>query len=290
MTKAVFTISPSSIYDDLPEEKYHFPKTYLRQAESTIGDWIIYYEPRRTEGQTSSAGLQAYFAVAKVERITPDQENIGHYYAHLSNFLSFDSPVPFREGNHYFESRLRKDDGTTNKGAFGRAVRNITDSEYRLILQHGFTKSLNEIDPEENIHTSEDRPIYEQLIKRPFRDRAFRKTIKSAYDQTCAVTGFKLVNPRGNSEVEAAHIKPVEFQGPDSPRNGIALTRTAHWLLDNGLITFEDNLNLVVSDKVPSEIGARLFTSPRRATPPNDSSLSPHPYFLRWHRENTFQN
>jgi len=50
MTNAVFTASASSIYDDLIEERYHFPKTYLRQVEEAVGDWIVYYEPRRTTG------------------------------------------------------------------------------------------------------------------------------------------------------------------------------------------------------------------------------------------------
>jgi putative restriction endonuclease len=47
VTKAVFTSKIEPSYDDLPEERYHFPRTYLRQAEAALGDWIIYYEPRR---------------------------------------------------------------------------------------------------------------------------------------------------------------------------------------------------------------------------------------------------
>jgi putative restriction endonuclease len=41
MTKVVFTTKIDPTYDDLPEERYHFPRTYLRQAESAIGDWIF---------------------------------------------------------------------------------------------------------------------------------------------------------------------------------------------------------------------------------------------------------
>ncbi len=48
MTKAVFTVKAESGYDDLPEERYHFPRTYLRQVEAALGDLIVYYEPRRT--------------------------------------------------------------------------------------------------------------------------------------------------------------------------------------------------------------------------------------------------
>jgi putative restriction endonuclease len=51
MPKAVFTTKVDPTYDDLREFRYHFPRTYLRIVEAAIGDWIIYYEPRRTTGE-----------------------------------------------------------------------------------------------------------------------------------------------------------------------------------------------------------------------------------------------
>lgn len=45
MSKAVCTTKAEPTYDDLPEFRYHFPRTYLRQVEAALGDWIIYYEP-----------------------------------------------------------------------------------------------------------------------------------------------------------------------------------------------------------------------------------------------------
>ena len=61
--------------------------------------------------------------------------------ASISEFLRFDRAVPFREGARYFEAGLERDDGKTNKGAFGRAVRAISDNEYDLILHAGFTQT-----------------------------------------------------------------------------------------------------------------------------------------------------
>lgn len=46
MVNAVFTASESSAYDDQIEERYHFPNTYLNQVRASLGDYIIYYEPR----------------------------------------------------------------------------------------------------------------------------------------------------------------------------------------------------------------------------------------------------
>ena len=39
MAKAVFTTKVEPTYDDLPEFRYHFPRSYLRQAEAAVGDW-----------------------------------------------------------------------------------------------------------------------------------------------------------------------------------------------------------------------------------------------------------
>src|ERR1700722_12611053 len=102
-------------YDDLPEFQYHFPRTYLRQAEAAVGDWIVYYEPRRTSSDLSShGGRQSYFATAHLDRIDPDPTLADHFYARVSQYLEFDRDVPFRMGERYPESRLRRDDGGTN--------------------------------------------------------------------------------------------------------------------------------------------------------------------------------
>ena len=99
MANAVFTTSESSAYDDQPEIRYHFPRTYLKQAMQAEQDWILYYEPRRTSGPSSSTGRQAYFAAAWVDRIIPDPETPDHFYALIKHYMELDQPVPFRDGD-----------------------------------------------------------------------------------------------------------------------------------------------------------------------------------------------
>ena len=184
MSKIIFTTKNSSSYDDRPEEYYHFPNTYLNQARSAIGDYVIYYEPRRSSvADSSRGGRQAYFATARVDEIVEDRRRAGHYYAIISGFLSFDRPVPFINRGGYYESALRKSDGSTNRGAFGRAVRQIPEVEFDRILKAGFAAELaqfekNHNDPisgfDEPIHPLE-RPVVEMTISRPFRDQAFKR-------------------------------------------------------------------------------------------------------------------
>lgn len=293
MANAIFTTSESSAYDDRIEAWYHFPKTYLRQAEQAVGDLIAYYEPRRTIGPNSTTGRQAYFAVAQLVRIEQDRNLPDHFYAHLTNFLEFDRPVSFREGTHYYESLLRKDDGSTNKGAFGRSVRLIPRDEFERIVQAGFATqpeaweradSVAEPVPEYVI-----RPTVEQVDTRKFRDVAFRRHVRSAYENTCAVTGLRLINGGGRPEVQAAHIRPVEADGPDTVRNGIALTGTVHWLFDRGLLTFDDDYNVLLSPHgVPNDL-EKLIRPDRKLMLPGHPEWRPHTTYLRWHRENRFK-
>jgi putative restriction endonuclease len=299
MTKAVFTTKVDPTYDDLPEEKYQFPRTYLRQAEAAVGDWIIYYEPRRTSGDLSSrGGRQAYFATAKIDRVEPDPIRADRFYAFVSGYLEFESPVPFKEGEHYFEGALARADGKTNKGAFGRAVRFIPDAEYDLILQAGFVRTIGETSnalPVGDEHSSGfaeerlsyDRPIVERMISRPFREAAFALGVKEAYANTCAMTGFNIINGGGRAEVQAAHIRPVARHGPDSIRNGLALSGTIHWMFDRGLVSIDENYSILVArDRLPDPV-TRMFRD--KLLLPERLDQRPHAHFLRYHRDQIFK-
>ena len=294
MTKAVFTASEQSAYDDLIEQRYHFPNKYLRQANAAIGDWIVYYEPRRTSGPFSSDGRQSYFAIAHLERIEPDPKLPDHSYARLIGYAEFDRTVPFKIEEKYFESALLKPDGSTNKGAFGRSVRNLSDAEFDAILAFGFSRQLEPWETAdavaEEVSEYAARPLIERLSVRKYRDEAFRRHVRIAYGNTCAVSGLRLINGGGRPEVQAAHIKPVECDGPDTVRNGLALTGTVHWMFDRGLISIgEDNRVLVSPHGVPEELG-RLIRPDRSLLLPASETARPHPAYLAWHRIHRFKS
>jgi putative restriction endonuclease len=90
VAKAVLTTKVDPTYDDIPEQRYHFPSTYLRQIEASKGDFVIYYEPRRASGDPSSrGGRQAYFATARVVDVRPDPLRVDHFYADIDSYLDF---------------------------------------------------------------------------------------------------------------------------------------------------------------------------------------------------------
>lgn len=94
MAKAILTHKPASIYDDLPEVRYHFPRTTLRQVEAAVGDFVIYYEPGRTGlGDTDRTGRRSYIAVAQVQGVEADTRKAEHFYARMvpGQYVAFDS-------------------------------------------------------------------------------------------------------------------------------------------------------------------------------------------------------
>ena len=295
MSYAVFTAAESSRYDDDITRQYHFPRTYLRQATAAIGGWVVFYEPRRDSGRSSRGGRQAYFAMTRLDRIEPDNESADHHYARLSCYVEFDRPVPFLEGQHYHESALRKADGSTNKGAFGRSIRILPSQEFWAITRAGFAHDLEPWEAQsfkvaEDVPAYVDRPVIEQLISRKFRDEAFRRHVRAAYDKRCAMSGLRLINGGGRPEVQAAHIRPVEADGPDTVRNGMALTGTFHWLFDRGLVTVSDDYRIILSPQgVPDDLD-RLIVPDRRLLLPVDEAQRPHPTYLKWHRDNRFKS
>ena len=111
-------VDPS--YDDLPEDRYHFPRTYLNAAREALGDWIVYYEPRRVSADLSSrGGRQSYFATARIMSIERDPRRDDHHYAYVEDYLEFDRPVPFvRAASITNADRRRRTDRRT-KAASG---------------------------------------------------------------------------------------------------------------------------------------------------------------------------
>ena len=134
-----------------------------------------------------------------------------------------------------------------------------------------------------------ERPVVERLTNRPYRDVAFRRKVRAAYDYRCAISGLRLRNGGGRPEVQAAHIRPVERAGSDSVRNGLALSGTLHWMFDRGLLSVAEDLTILVSrNKVPAEVTDRLIVPDGKLRLPQDTRDWPHRANLRWHRENVF--
>lgn len=299
MTFGVFIHRSDSIYDDTPAERYQFPKQYLERASACVGDWIVYYEPRKV------ANTRGYYAVAKVDRIIPDPSALDMYIALIEpgSYLDFATPVAFIDGSGPIERGILNEAGRIS-GRAQAAVRSLSASDFGRIVDAGLAEESpllprtdnNEIDQilredRAPFNFEDERTRVSTIVSRVVRDRVFRRIVLRAYDQRCAVTGLKLINGGGRAEVEAAHIRPVEANGPDIVSNGLALSGTAHWMFDRGLIGLDDDLNIMVSRQVNDRESVLAIINPsgRILMPPREADR-PHVQFVRWHREHCFKN
>jgi putative restriction endonuclease len=298
VTFGVFVHRSDSIYQDTPAERYHFPSQYLGRVMSCAGDWIIYYEPRKV------AETRGYFAVAKVQQIVPDPTAPGMHFALIEpgTYLDFANPVPFSGPDGVIEQGVLNEAGRIS-GRAQSAVRPISSADFNRIIGIGLaedTALLPRVDDpvrdaglrEEQIPflLEQNRDRMTSLTSRLVRDRVFRRVVLRAYDARCAITGFRFINGSGRAEVEAAHIRPVEANGPDIVSNGLALSGTAHWMFDRGLIGIGDDLQILVSRQVndPQAIHG-MINKTGRILPPSRTADLPHSHFLQWHRENCFK-
>ncbi|MDG2521206.1 HNH endonuclease [Caulobacter segnis] len=297
--KAILDTKPESAYDDEIAGRYHFPSRYLGVMSRCVGDWVVFRRPR-----AGGEGI-AYFAVGRVAGITPDTTTPGHHYAVIADFLAFDRPVPWRVDGKYAEAALRKITNVPQVGLFlrGKSVRELEEADFVAIIETGLSETsdptnarmlgLDQRSVDEatwNLVNAPpeipERGVVEMLVNRKVRDANFRRAVCRAYDDRCAVTGLKIVNGGGRSEVQAAHILPVADGGPDIVQNGIALSATAHWLFDRHLISIDVNMRLLVShNKVPAELRQLFAPQAERILLPKDSRMWPSSSFVAAHRE-----
>ncbi|MFZ3483401.1 HNH endonuclease [Sphingomonas sp. 3-13AW] len=295
----VFIHRSDSIYDDTPAERYQFPRQYLERARACVGDWIVYYEPRKV------AETRGYYAVAKVERVTPDPAAHDMFVALIEpgSYLDFATPVPFSDEDGPIERGVLNEHGRIS-GRAQAAVRGLSPNDFTRIVEAGLADD-NPLLPRTGFGIDEPRLREERapfvfdevrervttLVSRVVRDRVFRRIVLRAYDERCGVTGLKLINGGGRAEVEAAHIRPVEAGGPDIVSNGLALSGTAHWMFDRGLIGLADDMQIIVSRQAndPDSIRSVINASGRLLLPKREADR-PHPQFVRWHREHCFKH
>ena len=295
MAFGVFIHRLDSIYDDVPSERYQFPKQYLTRVQQCEGDWIVYLEPSKVKN------TKGYFAVAKVQEIIPDPRHQDMFLAIIEpgTYLDFGDEVPFRDQGSVVEQGLLNDQVKIS-GRAQAAVRPLSPSDFARIVERGLgtaddilprTSSSPDIGgfahPPEPFQLNSPRERINQLTNRAIRDRNFRKTVLRAYGERCAITGLRLINGGGRAEVEAAHIRPVEHDGPDIVSNGIALSGTAHWMFDRGLVGLGDDMTILVSRQANDADSVRsMINDTGHLIAPQRMANRPRLEFVRWHREN----
>ena len=73
-------------------------------------------------------------------------------------------------------------------------------------------------------------------------------------------------------------------------QNGLALSGTAHWMFDRGLLSMADDSAILLSNHINDVDGVRkILNADGYARLPGDAASRPDPGFVRWHRETVFK-
>ncbi|WP_366552650.1 HNH endonuclease [Aquibaculum sediminis] len=115
---------------------------------------------------------------------------------------------------------------------------------------------------------------------------AFRVAVIEAYGRECALSGGRVL-----PALDAAHIRAFGEGGNHALNNGILLRKDIHSVFDAGYATFDDDLRMVVSDRVKSEFNngnEYLRLKGHKLRIPKSSSLRPSLENIRWHQDNVF--
>lgn len=125
-----------------------------------------------------------------------------------------------------------------------------------------------------------------QLIRPRLGQGAFRLAVTDAYKRQCAVSGGRVL-----PALDAAHIRSYADGGEHEVSNGLLLRRDIHSVFDAGYVTFDDDLRMVVSDRVRTEFNngneyRRLHG--QRLIVPVAMEARPDLKQLRWHQQSKF--
>lgn len=247
----------------------------------------VFFNPDRTwwMNYSSKAGAMDHAMNASLVRCTTDGQPV--------LVLRQVSDKTGREGSRHRLLGLgavENFDPTTNLFR----IRGLEWSEISAVLGIGLSdelletalrlESLEEWTP----FIAENRAVYQ--VSREKRDAAFRGIVLGNYGYTCAVTGQQFHSPQ-HVEADGAHIIGKDVRGTDDPRNGIALSKSAHWAFDRGIIRISDQYEVVVNPKIS---GASIDKFPaievdyKKILLPKDQCYWPHPDALAWHKQEIF--
>ncbi len=136
------------------------------------------------------------------------------------------------------------------------------------------------------------RPHRRVRTYRVQRDPRFAQDVLRAYGHRCAVCQ---ASPRIGDDcfgLEAAHIRWVQYDGPNVVANGLCLCRMHHVALDRGAFTIDDGGRVRVSPLVDrSAQSQRLCWDHDGAVlhAPTGRSHAPDPLHCDWHRNEVFR-
>lgn len=177
-----------------------------------------------------------------------------------------------------------------NDSEFRRQARLVLVTTYFRPLEQVALSTLLDLElPAPNVLREKLPDFCEAEAKLSGREARFRLTVVPAYEYTCALTRYRLMTVADGAIVDAAHIHKFSDSRNNDPENGIALSKNAHWLFDQGLWTLSDDYRVMVARRRFHETGP-LGTllceyDGTEILKPKEEKYLPSRIHLAWHRK-----
>jgi len=186
----------------------------------------------------------------------------------------------------------------SNPPLIGMAAAIIADSIVTETIRDDLLRDVNLSNQPGATPEDQDLQIAMQLAQHPHivvrrrkRDPSFARLVKDAYDESCAVCG---VRPRLAGEsfgLEAAHIRWIQYDGPNDVQNGICLCRMHHVAFDRGAFTISERMSIQVSEALDrssetTQLLGRFEGAELRS--PKQALSRPAADACEWHRREVF--
>lgn len=124
------------------------------------------------------------------------------------------------------------------------------------------------------------------------RSGLFKRYIPQLYQDTCAMTGMRMRSTFKYNFIDACHIVPFAVAHNDSVTNGIALCPNLHRAFDRGLVSVDEDFNILISSHIDEDTNHSYSMAKLRGKPialPEQVQYRPSQENLEWHRREVFK-
>lgn len=122
------------------------------------------------------------------------------------------------------------------------------------------------------------------------RGGVFKKLIPQVYNNTCCISGMRIIASQEVQMIDACHIIPFSESHDDTISNGLSMCPNLHRAFDRGLISIDENYRVMVSGSFIEDRDA--YTIKNFMSNPNELPLNkiylPSVANLQWHQIDKF--
>lgn len=169
--------------------------------------------------------------------------------------------------------------GSGNQGYFYE----INSKIFNTILNTDFTNDFYDLDILNSPESESTKDIFRLNVRSSTWQNYFKNQLFKLWGSSCLVTGIKNENL-----LIGGHIKPWVKSSDEEkidPYNGLLLSPNVDKLFEIGLISFQDNGSMMISDKINLSELKKLGIENKIKIDFKEKNL----IYLKYHRENKFK-